>query len=158
MTMKRVQVVGLTDQSQITLCELVKHAESLDKGIWGKVRVGVASSGGRNDHAVEDGGRGDDLNVGVLLVKGVEEHLEPILLVRVVCRRPPGKPILVSNFNVVHGPGLRVTKRGTDGTPFGGDITRQEFELIESGFDVWLKVSLGDKCTVQRKAVPNSDD
>ena len=143
---------------QIALREVVEHAERLDKAIWRQVRVGVASSGGRNDHVVEDGGRGDDLNLRVLLGKGVEEHLEPIPLVRVICGRPPGKPILVSDFDILNGPGLGVTKRGTDGTPFGVDITRQEFELIESGLDVWPEVGLGDECTVQRKAVPNSDD
>ena len=51
-----------------------------------------------------------------------------------------------------------MTKRGTDGTPFGVHVTRQELELIESGLDVWPEVGFGDICPVQRKAVPNSDD
>ncbi len=51
-----------------------------------------------------------------------------------------------------------MTKRGPDGTPFGRDIARQEFDLIESRLNVWLEVGLGNECAIKRKAIVDSDN
>lgn len=93
----------------------------------------ISSSGLGNGHAVEDGWRGDELNLGILLLEGLEESWEAVLFVIIEASSATSQPILIANLDVSNLPGACVAEDGgADTAPVCGSVASKKFHLVQS--------------------------
>jgi hypothetical protein len=130
---------------------VVEAVELVNQSVGGTVRVVVTN--GRSGDVVTVGGstRRDDSNVRIGLVDSLHEQGETVLLVGVPSGSATGKPVLVTNLDVLQREGLRVTQLSTTSTPLRSDGTANELDLVESIVDEGLELVLGSDVTVQGK-------
>jgi hypothetical protein len=95
--------------------------------------------------------------VGVLLLKGLLERREAVLLVRLEPCGPASEPVLVADLNILDVPRLGVAQGGADSTPLGGfGVARQELELVEGVLDRPSDLGLGEEVAVQGETSPDT--
>lgn len=112
----------------------------------------------RNRDAVEDGARRYNSNVRVLSIDSLEEHGEPILLIRLPTCGPTSKPIFVSDLNVVDRPWLRIPERRPESAVLACHWPGEELNFIQRKVDKLLQLVLWGDISVQSEAVPDSQD
>lgn len=150
----------------VAVLVVIKQVELLDQLIGLSVRVVVTNTRGRNIKAsillvtngVDGCTRGNNGEIGVGFVDGLEEHGEAVLLVRVPAAGVSSKPILVSNLNVGEAERLGVAKLGTSLTPLGGDGTSNKLDLVKSIVDKRLELVLGGDIAVERETSINTNN
>ncbi|KFH43673.1 hypothetical protein ACRE_055500 [Hapsidospora chrysogenum ATCC 11550] len=111
---------------------IVKSVKLLHERIRLPVRV-VVADGRRGDVLVPvaRGAGGDDGDVRVGGVDGLEEEREAVVLVRLPAFLAAGEPVLVADLDVAQGEGLRVAELGAAGAPFGVGGPADELNLVE---------------------------
>lgn len=102
--------------------------------------VVVVIQGGTFRDRVKLDRRRENGQVGVRFLDGVEEHAEPVRVVRVEAVR---EVILVADTDKVELERLLVAQLRSFGAVLGGSVPREEFNLMEGILDVDIQLVFG---------------
>lgn len=113
------------------------------------VRVIVSDTWRRDVVSLEGSTRGDNLEIGMRLANGLEEHREAIFDVGVPAQIT-GQPVFVADLDILQLERLRVAQFGASGTPFGVYWPSDEFNLVHGIIDEGLQLLSRDWVVVER--------
>lgn len=137
---------------------IVKEIKLLKEVIGLPIRMVIPNPRRRDLVPVRHGARGDDGDVRVRRGDGLEEHGEPVLLVRLPAPGGAGEPVLVADLDEVQFEGLWMAELGAAGAPGGVGGPPDELDLGEGVVDPGLELVFGDYAAVEGEAGVNSDD
>lgn len=110
-------------------------------------------------YVVEDGGWGDDFDVGVFFVEGFYYYGEVVVDVWFEVSRVFGKLIFVIDFNLFDFLRFGVIKFCVDGILFGGfSIVSEEFDFVESLLDDLFYFGFGNEWVIEGKISEDIDN
>lgn len=119
----------------------------------------IASNPLGNGHAIEYGWRGNELDLGILLLERLDESREAIFDVIFKASRAASQPVFIADFNISDLPWAFVPEDlGANATPVCGGVAGKELELVESALDGLVDARFGEFATVESKAAPDSQD
>ena len=119
----------------------------------------ISSSRHGNCHAIEDGWRGNDLDLWILFLECLEESGEPIIDVVLKASSAASQPVFIANLDISNLPRACVAEDGgANSTPVCGGVTSEEFELVKSALDGLVNARFGEFTTIETKPAPNSED